>query len=203
MSIFGISWLCGSCGQDICPECYSNIAVRTKYPDLIDLILILLKTKHALCVSTQINHEHTNFIMASRFLQEELTDTVRKMQSLLDESPYYLNLQTTYFRQMDLVNSHAASSILRVPKYALRPHEFRFFLKQRLPVVITHLNNVLQLAWSPDHLVTEYGGDKCTMEDCEAQAKPITTTLAVFMDYFKRKIDSVIWKVKVIVIILV
>lgn len=136
--------------------------------------------------------------MSSRFIQSELTETVQKMQSLLGESPYYLNLQTIYFQQNDLVESEETSSILRIPGYALRPHEFRCFLTRRLPLVITHLNNTLQLAWSPDHLVAAYGEDDCTMEDCEAQAKPMATTLSEFMNYFKRKIDNVIWKVKVI-----
>lgn len=136
--------------------------------------------------------------MSSRFLQKDLTDTIQKMQNLLDQSPYYLNLQTIYFKQNDLVNSEATSSILRVPGYALRPHEFRCFLTRRLPVVITHLNNILQLALSPEHLVAAYGEDDCTMEDCEAQAEPMATTLSEFMKYFKHKIDDVVWKVKVI-----
>lgn len=135
--------------------------------------------------------------MSSRFSQEELTNTIQKMRSLLQESPYYLNLQTVHFRQQDLKDSEATSSILRIPKHVLHPHEFRCFLTQRLPVVITHLNKVMQLAWSPDHLAAEYGKQKCTMEDCEAQAEAMTVSLATFMDHFRQKLDDVIWKVKV------
>jgi hypothetical protein len=122
---------------------------------------------------------------------------IQTMQELLRTLPYSMNLQTVYFQQNSLSDSEKNCSILRIPGYALHPHEFRCFLSRRLPVVITHLNSQLQLAWSPDQLTEEFGKQICTMEDCEAQADPMVTSLANFMEHFRCKIDDVIWKVKV------
>lgn len=140
------------------------------------------------------------FIPSSRFDQAELIDILREMKMSLAKDHYYLPTQAFFFKESIIADSHLSSTILRVPKKHLRNSEFRMFLAQRTPLVITHLNDQLQLSWSPTDLTSKYGEQDCTAEDCEGRSKPVTTTLGSFLGYFtedSERRDGVIWKVKV------
>lgn len=129
------------------------------------------------------------------------------MKALLTNETYYLPIQNFFFNQTIISNLQTSTSILRIPRKNLRIQEFRIFLGQRTPLVITDLNQDLQLSWNPHFLKKEYGLDPCTMEDCEGRAQPINTNLKGFLSHFEVDVvekttqdaKQVIWKVKVII----
>lgn len=119
------------------------------------------------------------------------------MDSTLLGDPHVLPARAKYFQAAIIEHSLSSSTILRIPHNRLKGEEFRLFLRQRVPLVITNLNGKLQLTWSPNQLTEDYGSDDCTMEDCEGISNPMATKIHHFLSYFHQRRDDVIWKVKV------
>jgi len=119
--------------------------------------------------------------------------------NIFSSSTASLKSQTFYFRHDDITKAKAQSLTLRIPTRRLQTTEFRYFMLQRIPLVITDLNSRLQLSWSPTQLIEDYGKQWCTMEDCEGKARSERVQLEAFLRLFEGsgKIQSTIWKVKV------
>ena len=118
--------------------------------------------------------------------------------------PAHLGSRNIVFSTHALAESESKVSIIRLLAKKLKVDEFRIFLSRRLPLVITGLNNSLQLPWSPSHLIAEYGKQPCTMEDCEGLSEPLQVVLEDFLTFFSPDRlgesslhPSAIWKVKV------
>jgi hypothetical protein len=112
--------------------------------------------------------------------------------------------QTFAHSLAEIVRSESNSSILRIPVSKLKALEFRFFLQRRMPLVITELNNNLQLSWSPTQLTADHGETTCSMEDCERKAATVRGQLKDFLKLFilnpnahDRDSSTPIWKVRV------
>jgi hypothetical protein len=142
-------------------------------------------------------HSRETFIPTSRFSREKLQTLLQTTHEVLLEGHQGLPTRARYFEPSMIDYSLKSSMILRIPRDRLKSEEFRLFLTQRLPLVITHLNDRLQLAWSPDQLTEDYGPQVCTMDDCEGVVDSIQTTLGKFLSHFKNGTGKVIWKVKV------
>jgi hypothetical protein len=105
------------------------------------------------------------------------------------------------------MTSEQHSAIIRLPIAQLKTTEFRYFLAQRIPLVITDLNCKLQLSWSPSDLIRDYGTDMCSLEDCEAREKSMERPLKTFLFHFMNSKSSssdvqdilppAVWKIKV------
>lgn len=136
------------------------------------------------------------FIPTSRFSEQQLQDVLQAIHATLLEV-HQLPVRHRYFQPSIIEHSLSTSTILRAPSQRLKPDEFRLFLSKRLPLVITHLNDALQLAWSPKHLTDEYGSEDCTMEDCEDSTNRVKTKIHHFLSQFNSDMNGTIWKVKV------
>lgn len=210
MSLFGISWFCIRCGRDFCNNCFASLKVRLFRSIIVLTFNIFIKGSTASQISSVNNcgqlrgvHNSADFIPCSRFVKAHLLNILQSMKSLLDNGKYYLPVQNFFFNRTTISNLPTSTSILRIPQKNLRIQEFRIFLGQRIPLVITGLNDSLQLSWDPRLLTRQYGEDDCTMEDCEGVAQPATTTLGHFLSHFEtdgeagQQSKNIIWKVKV------
>lgn len=123
---------------------------------------------------------------------------IHDMESLLlSPIKYSLYKDPSFFTCDQVDQAYITSTPLRIPNKKLLPHEFRLFLSKRLPLVVTNLNEQLQLSWSPAELSKEYGTQACRMENCEDPTHIEGTTLGHFLDRFEVNRENVIWKVKV------
>jgi hypothetical protein len=200
MSIFGASWLCPFCGQDLCSLCLEDIKVIPSCR-IFTVAHILdqnnIKSHSCLPESTST----TSLIPCSRFTREHLVDILVEMKK--HSSMPLLDLQCNICNSQILVESESKSSVLRVSAEKLTVEEFRTFLSKRLPLVMMGLNSSLCLSWSPSQLIAEYGKQPCTMEDCEAQSQPLHVQLEDFLSLFspagmgESSFPNAIWKVKV------
>ena len=156
------------------------------------------------CVATcHSGNHHTkyHFIPYSRFTEAELLNTIDDMTSLLRQSPLGLPFWTYQYSKYEVENAEQTSHILTIPEGKLKSNEFRYFLKKRMPLVITELNSKFQLAWSPSQLICDYGEEECKVEDCEG----ITTSPQMLLKDFLRCFSdndvhcssAPVWKVKV------
>lgn len=64
--------------------------------------------------------------------------------------------------------------------------------------MVTGLDSKLQLAWSPRQLSQDFGGDLCTVEDCEGKVEASQKKLKDFLQHFAVETPEHISKVKVI-----
>jgi hypothetical protein len=144
-----------------------------------------------------LEHSRETFIPTSRFSKEKLQALLQNTHEVLLQGHQGLPARARYFEASMIDYSLTSSTILRIPRDRLKGEEFRLFLAQRVPLVITHLNDRLQLAWSPNQLTEDYGTQVCTMDDCESVADSIQTTFGNFLSHFKSSTNKVIWKVKV------
>jgi hypothetical protein len=118
-----------------------------------------------------------------------------------------LHTQTFVYTHASIMTSEQHSAIIRLPIAQLKTTEFRYFLAQRIPLVITDLNCKLQLSWSPSDLIRDYGTDMCSLEDCEAREKSVERPLKTFLFHFMNSESSssdvqdilppAVWKIKV------
>jgi hypothetical protein len=68
-----------------------------------------------------------------------------------------------------------------------------------LPLLVTGLNQKLQLPWSPDYLSQNHGNDWCFIESCEDRDANKQVRLKEFFHmYSVAPEDGIIWKLKVI-----
>lgn len=119
-----------------------------------------------------------------------------------------LHSQPFFYKHSFVVNAVLRSSILRIPAGLLKAVEFRHYLAERIPLVITDLNCKLQLSWSPADLIKEHGSDICLLEDCEEKEHRVKRRLKTFLSCFMNSIGEpcdtmeevlphAIWRIKV------
>jgi lysine-specific demethylase 3 len=136
---------------------------------------------------------------------------MKSMEAITQSSPApVLRIQTFFYTHAHIAASEQHSAILRFPIGQLKTTEFRYFLAQRIPLVVTGLNRKIQLSWSPSDLIRDYGTDLCLLEDCEEQEnavkKPLKTFLIRFMNSEAHQdpssdaqdiLPSAVWRIKV------
>lgn len=205
MSLLGASWLCTHCGEDLCTQCYEVMGSTVSWcirnrNDRFQINYFQHKdTLAGPCPALPGTHSKLCFLPSSRFTALELSESLQAMDALplLGAS---LHARTFYFKKADLEAAERNSNILRIPTSHLRVEEFRYAWVRRLPLVVTGINDKIQLPWSPEQLSADYGKQLCTVEDCEGAASSKQMSLASFIKLFNTAIhgdDDTIWKVKV------
>jgi hypothetical protein len=153
-------------------------------------------------------HDASFFIPCSRYTEYDLSCAINVMEGITQSFPApALHTQTFVYTHASIMTSEQHSAIIRLPIAQLKTTEFRYFLAQRIPLVITDLNCKLQLSWSPSDLIRDYGTDMCSLEDCEAREKSVERPLKTFLFHFMNSESSssdvqdilppAVWKIKV------
>ena len=121
----------------------------------------------------------------SRYTEADILNIMNVMREALQPAiPPVLCIQTFFYKHTFITESEWQSAILRIPVGQLKVTEFRYYLANRIPVVIIDLNDKLQLSWSPSHLIRDHGADICSLEDCEEREKPVKRCLKAFLQLF-------------------
>lgn len=138
---------------------------------------------------------------SSRFTLEELQVNLTEITHLLSiEEDSKHGGPSSDVLVKALQQSHMSSTIIRV--WGMSSTDFKVVLDHRLPIVVNGLNRKLQLPWSPDHLIKEFGDHTCTVEDCENPLLTERRYLKEFLHHFGgHNADEPIWKVKVRVMV--
>jgi [histone H3]-dimethyl-L-lysine9 demethylase len=211
MSLFGASWLCSACGRDFCSQCHEELAESKVSLFPFESQPGLIRFQHNLssaltsCLSST-KHEAASFIPCSRHTEADIRNAIDTMEAALQSviSPG-LHVQTFVYTHDFIAESELQSNILRIPVGRLKTVEFRHYLSNRTPIVITALNDRLQLSWSPSHLIQYHGDDTCSLEDCEEKEKPTRAPLRTFLKLFMNSevedpqnvLPPAVWKIKV------
>jgi hypothetical protein len=151
------------------------------------------------CVNGRPSHNPKEFILSSRIDIADLRSAITKMDSQRLLSPMGTLPPETFIAKESLAGARALSARipLRISNTQLTDAAFASLWKLGFPLVVTGLNDRIQLPWSPQYLSEKFGDDKCNLESCENPKVTDRVTLRQFFDKYANGSD-VIWKLKVI-----
>jgi hypothetical protein len=140
-------------------------------------------------------HARPCFLPMSRFPSAEIDQEIAAMERLLQEAPtrssWYLLVAIALFigfisyRHLDpkldaYIGHNTPRESPRLAK-TTPPSEFRRYLSQGIPVVVTSLHAHLQGNWAPEYFIQRYGTQKVTLVDCETDC----TQQSTVSDFFR------------------
>lgn len=75
--------------------------------------------------------------------------------------------------------------------------DFHSIWQQGLPFVVTGLLPKFELGWTPEYFIEKFGGQKCTIVECQSEATKETTVGEYFRMFGQYSGRTGVWKLKV------
>ncbi|KAJ7138724.1 Clavaminate synthase-like protein, partial [Mycena crocata] len=192
-SIFSRSWLCSSCGREVCNDCLTKIrglasqeSINEQVYQEGDINLFILNCVHGL------QHDSSQFHPITRFQNAELEEAISEMEifNFHSESPKYplpeaiCNL-SEFTKGMSHLPSFLPAQFLPnnvVSHHAFTEAVFGPIWARGEPIVVTQAAEGIR-DWSPEYFIANYGEETCKVTECQSGIEK-NSTLSTFFEGF-------------------
>ncbi|KIY45127.1 hypothetical protein FISHEDRAFT_49906 [Fistulina hepatica ATCC 64428] len=227
-SIFSGSWMCRVCGREACGDCFQQIMrLSFEQPDIALLgkekARHVLYNPTFLSCSKRHDHYATSFSPVTRFHSQELETAIAEMEleiaiteieASVEETSGGSDSNSAPWFESKLVLPRDAQFPLppegtrlptsAVPSYVvprvamseLDEETFASLWKSGLPLLVEDVK--LQLEWTPNFFLREYGDQTCLIGDCQVDVMRRSTVgefFSKFGEYASRPSDMC-WRLK-------
>ncbi|KAJ7489494.1 Clavaminate synthase-like protein, partial [Mycena latifolia] len=183
-SISSLSWLCMSCGCELCRACHE----KTKHLCSLDFqdaelqAHVVHEPEFLKCVRNSFHDKETRFVALSSVQRSALSEAIQEMELLISTSPLPLtSVAPAWPSQWLPEDQPPLRPISCIDNRQLTEEEFETFWMQGTPLLVTGIH----LFWSPGKLVKLYGDQECISVDCQTQIEEKTTVRQFFQNFTK------------------